>query len=149
MKKLYTILFLLFFSIVAFSQIGQPANRLRVYNYTPCPQYFVVISKTTNLCQCTGETLADFVIIPPATLPTNPTEMSFAGYITHVRIPEGPYCGGQAVGQPSCAGTGVFLSCSYNAKDEDCKICSENPKTLATWTSGSCNEPAVLTFTNL
>jgi len=161
MKKLFFILISIFFSVSVFSQVG--VTNLRVTNDTNCIQYFVVLGGDD--CQCMAVTRSchsDLISIPAnSTKVLNGSNLGGVNedskfrktdFIFCVRIAEGPmdvgcFAGG-TVGQLDCGAPS--FSYVYNAKIKKCELCKENPKTLATWKPGFCEEyTAELIFTNL
>jgi len=155
MKKLYTLLFLLFFSIFAFSQEKALAKGLLVYNKTKCIQFFLV--SWVNDCNCDYSIIGggnDIIKINPGqtidvyqyiTEEGNTIVPTWA-YIIATKVGGGYYCTGSSpVGQP-CSGhplTAQFIE--YVKYGEDCKKCTQ---TLAKWEPGDCESPATLIFTN-
>jgi len=125
MKKFFLVIISISFSISAFSQEEILAGSIEVYNYTQCPQYFVVLGKEKEYCKCIEINLpyaSNLIMIPPAVSSLNPTnlyldgsnlggnpgsEFSIAGeLIAMVRIAEGHvdvgcFAGG-TVGQSDC-----------------------------------------------
>jgi len=156
MKKLFTTILMLF-SVLAFSQEKEAARALRVVNYTPCVQYFVVIGVEKCLCKSSEpieHAISPLIGIEPAISLTEPTYLDLSPaylfnadiYIVQVRIRDGYYCGSAGpAGQPC---SGVPLTYTYKAMGKECILCPNDKITLATWKPGNCKNSATLIFTN-
>jgi len=161
MKKLLTLLFLMLFSTSMFSQEETATTGLRVVNYTPCVQYFVVVGVEECICKSkepVQHAISPLIKIEPAISPTNPStlllltselfseEVGFE-YIIQVRIMDGNYCGGGSpAGQP-CAG--VPFTYVFKALGEKCVLCPDNKITIAIRKPAkNCEDMATLTFVN-
>jgi len=162
MKKLLTFLSLILFSTPMFSQEETAAIGLRVANYTPCTQYFVVVGVKECICRSKEpiqHAITPLIKIEPAISPTNPSTLDILAselfleeyesfeHIIQVRIMDGNYCGGGGpAGQP-CAG--VPVTYVFKALGEKCILCPDNEITIATWIPAeTCKDKAILTFVN-
>jgi len=172
MKKIFFTSILMIFSASVFSQlpsypiiaVEKLATRyLKVYNYTKCPQYFLVAGlKKCNGCnQNQDDYLTNIFYMVPAiddfgtpvllnlngfNLFQNSEGQIFPAFISHVKIPHDspPQCDvGQIIGENYCLSASTKMS--YNGM----MYCDINCYSiLATWEPDTtCEGTSIITFT--